>query len=389
MVISVAVLATSMLSQQLFTERQKLITDKSNLIAQQHELSNQLASVSAQLAIAASEAAALKAEDQFVKNKLLEEEINNIQNRFSETVKAFEVILDLRGDGAKTHSLEDGFSQILSLLGKRKYEEATTSLQKLTKDIAVIQSQLATASAAIPANLPTSNTAPTSGSTKQVVNTDAGQFVVDLVAGDLNSTRVQVETASEGSCGDNCPVVSLGDFVARSGGYAGINGPYFCPASYPSCHGKTNSFDTLLMNKNKVYFNSDNNVYSTVPAFVFSGNQGRIMKSAEVGHDTGVDAVIASQPALIWGGEVAFGGDGDPKTGSRGNRSFIAVKDTTVYIGVVRSATVAEVARVMKALGMQHALNLDSGGSTALMVNGKYLAGPGRQTPFGIVLVRK
>jgi len=32
---------------------------------------------------------------------------------------------------------------------------------------------------------------------------------------------------------------------------------------------------------------------------------------------------------------------------------------------------------------------LDSGGSTAFLVNGKYVAGPGRQTPFGIVLVKK
>lgn len=384
-----AVVATSILSQQLFTERQRLFTEKSALTASQQQLEVQLSSVSAQLAVAASEAAALKADDQFVKNKVLEEEIANIQTSYGQAVKAYEDVLDLRGDGAKTQALEDGFSKVLSLLGKRNYGEASTSLQKLAKDISLLQSQLATASAVIPTNVPVSNTAPSSGSSKQTVNTDAGQFVVDLVAGDLNSTRVQVETASEGTCGDNCPVASLSDFVSRSGGYAGINGPYFCPASYPSCAGKTNSFDTLIMNKHKVFFNSDNNVYSTVPAFVFSGNQGRLMKSAEVSRDGGVDAVIAAQPALVWGGEVVFGGDGDPKKGSRGNRSFIAVKDSTVYIGVVRNATVAETARVLKALGMLHALNLDSGGSTALMVNGKYLAGPGRQTPFGIVLVRK
>jgi exopolysaccharide biosynthesis protein len=277
----------------------------------------------------------------------------------------------------------------LTQLGKQQFASASATLTELNKAVALERSKLAEAQAPIPSNVPVSNTAPGSGSSKQTVSTDAGQFVVDLVAGDLNSTRVQVETASESSCGDNCPVSSLADFVGKSGGYAGINGPYFCPASYPSCAGKTNSFDTLLMNKHKVFFNSDNNVYSTVPALVFSGSGARIMKSAEVGRDGGVDAVIASQPALVWGGEVAFGGDGDPKKGSRGNRSFIAVKDSTVYIGVVRSATVAETARVMKALGMQHALNLDSGGSTALMVNGKYLAGPGRQTPFGIVLVRK
>ena len=214
--------------------------------------------------------------------------------------------------------------------------------------------------------------------------------MVDVIAADLNSTRVVVETASGGDCGTDCPVASLGDYVGRAGGFAGINGPYFCPAEYPSCAGKTNSFDTLLMNKNKVYFNSDNNIYSNVPAVIFSGSSARFVgASQEWGRDTGVDSVIAAQPMLLSGGTVRFGGDGDPKKGSRGSRSFIGSKGSTVYIGVVRSATVAEVAHVLKAMGLENALNLDSGGSTALMSGGKYIAGPGRNTPFGIVLVRK
>lgn len=144
------------------------------------------------------------------------------------------------------------------------------------------------------------------------------------------------------------------------------------------------------MNKGKTYFNSENNVYSTVPAVIFSGNSARFVgASQEWGRDTGVDAVIASQPLLLMNGQIRFGGDGDPKKGSRGSRSFIGAKGSTVYIGVVRGATVAEVAHVLKAMGLDHALNLDSGGSTALMNGGRYLAGPGRNTPFGIVLVRK
>src|SRR5690606_37956406 len=97
-----------------------------------------------------------------------------------------------------------------------------------------------------------------------------------------------------------------------------------------------------------------NNVYSTVPAVIFSGSSARFVgASQEWGRDTGVDAVIAAQPMLISNGEVRFGGDGDPKKGSRGSRSFIGVTGSTVYIGVVRSATVAEVAHVLKAMGIQ------------------------------------
>ena len=143
------------------------------------------------------------------------------------------------------------------------------------------------------------------------------------------------------------------------------------------------------MNKDKTYFNSDNNVYSTVPAVIFSGNSaGFVTQSLQWGRDIGVDAVIASQPLLVLNNEIVFFGDGEAKRASRGSRSFIGATRNTVYIGVVRTATVAEVAKVVKTLGITNALNLDSGGSTALW-NGRYLAGPGRATPFGILLTRK
>ncbi|MEK7622831.1 MAG: phosphodiester glycosidase family protein [Patescibacteria group bacterium] len=239
----------------------------------------------------------------------------------------------------------------------------------------------------LPAPALTSNTPPGSGFSRQSVTTDIGSFTVSLVAADLNSTRVIVDTASDGDCANDCPVLSLGAYVSRSGAFAGINGSYFCPASYPSCAGKTNSFDTLLMNKNKVYFNSTNNVYSTVPAVVFSGTSPNFVgQSLSIGRDTSPDSIIANYPLLVSGGQVVFGGNDDPKQGSRGNRSFIANKGSTIYIGVVHGVTMAESARVMAALGMDNALNLDSGGSTALW-SGGYRVGPGRDIPNAILFV--
>ncbi len=352
------------------------------------QLQDELTQLQTNIASTEAELQQVLAEDQRVRNDELEKEIADIQKTYKETVKMYDQLLDVKEATTKTQELDATFAKILTLLGNRNYASASASLTTLRTDIQKKQAELATLTATITA--PVNNSAPSSGSSRQTVESDAGAFVVDLIAADLNSTRVLAVTASDGNCGDNCPVSSLADFVGKGGGYAGINGPYFCPAEYPSCAGKTNSFDTLLMNNKKTYFNSDNNVYSTVPAVIFSGNSARFVgQSLEWGRDTGVDSVIASQPLLLSNGEVRFGGDGDPKKGSRGSRSFIGTKGNTVYIGVVRNATVAEVARVLKALGLDHALNLDSGGSTALMLNGKYLAGPGRNTPFGIVLARK
>lgn len=241
----------------------------------------------------------------------------------------------------------------------------------------------------IPANVPENNTAPSSGYAKQSVKTDIGTFLVDIISADLGSTRVIVDSASDSDCSNDCPVLSLSDYVSRNGAFAGVNGSYFCPADYPSCADKKNSYDTLIMNKNKKYINSDNNVYSKVPAVIFlEGSVRFVGQSLEWGRDTSVNGVLANYPLLLSGGNIAFGGGSDPKQGSKGSRSFVGTKGSTIYIGVVHNATVAEVAHVLKALGIDYALNLDSGGSTALW-SGSYKVGPGRNIPSAILFVHK
>lgn len=245
-------------------------------------------------------------------------------------------------------------------------------------------------STAVPANNPTAvpvvnNAPPGSGYSRQSVQTDAGIFTVSLVAANTGSTTVIVDTASTSDCSSNCPALSLADYVTRNGGWAGINGTYFCPRDYPSCAGKENSFDLLVMNKDKYYFNSANNVYSNNPVVIFGAGYVRFVTAgSQWGRDTGVNGVLMNYPLLVFNSNVVFGGDDDPKKGSKGARSFVANKGSMVYIGVVHSATVAEAARAMKALGMDNALNLDNGGSTALY-HGGYKVGPGRAIPNAII----
>jgi hypothetical protein len=184
-------------------------------------------------------------------------------------------------------------------------------------------------------------------------------------------------------------VLPLSDYISRSGAFAGINGSYFCPADYPSCAGKTNSFDLLVMNKNKVYFNSSNNVYSTNPAVIFSGNSARFVGQAlEWGRDTGVDSVLSNYPLLVSGGNIAYTSGGDAKFAPKGTRTFVATKGSMVFIGAILNASMADSAKVLKTMGMENALNLDQGGSTALW-SGGYKLGPGRNIPNALLFVRK
>lgn len=352
------------------------------------DLETHLASTSAALTTASKELVALMSEDQYQINQALEATISAIEDTYQLAVRSYENLLKLKDVSKKTDDYDESFAEALKILSERDYIKAEDELKKLNQSITLTRQEIAS-QFVIPENVPVSNSPPGSGYSRQQVQTDVGTFMVSIITADLNSTRVIVDTASGSDCSNDCPVLSLGDYVGRNGAFAGVNGSYFCPASYPSCTGKTNSFDTLLMNKDKKYFNSGNNVYSTVPAVIFSGNSARFVgRSLEWGRDTGVDAVLANHPLLVSGGNVVFGGDGDPKKGSRAGRSFVGASGGTAYIGVVHSATVAESARVLQKMGIQSALNLDSGGSTALWSSG-YKVGPGRNLPNVLLFVRK
>ncbi|CAN5164830.1 hypothetical protein BH09PAT2_BH09PAT2_10840 [soil metagenome] len=334
----------------------------------------------------------LQTDDQYLKNKKINEEMTNIEKTYAAASKSYEELIKLR-TLTKTGPLDEQYAKIIFYLSEKKFTSGSALLVDLNNKIKTERTKAEAAAASsviIPENVKTSTSAPGAGYARQYVKNDYGTYMVDIVAADLSTKKIIVDTASDGTCGNDCPVMSLGAYAGRSGAIAGINGPYFCPASYPACGGKTNSFDTLLMNKNKTYFNSDNNVYSTVPAVIFQSGSARFVgHSLEWGRDTGPDSVIASQPFLISSGNVVFGGDSEIKRAGKGSRSFIGSTGGTGYIGVVYNANVAEVAQVLKTLGIQNALNLDSGGSTALWSGGKYIVGPGRDLPFGILIVNR
>ncbi len=332
----------------------------------------------------------LKNEDQYKKNKDLQAEIAKIKASYKKAVSSYEGLLLFRDSTSnKNKQFDSLFASALTYLSKENYASAEADLANLDKKIADEKTKLASVNTTIAANVVEASVPPSSGYQRQKVKVGDTYFLVDVVSADLSSTKVIVDTASEGTCTNNCPVLSLADYVSRSGAFAGVNGAYFCPAEYPSCVGKTNSFDTLLMNKNKVYFNSDNNVYSEVPAAIFTSSWSRfVTKSLEWGRDTSVDAVIAMRPLLVLNGQVAFNGDGDAKHNVRSNRGFIGGNGTKVYIGVVHGVTAAESAKVLQAMGLNGALNLDSGGSTAFW-SGGYKVGPGRNIPNAVLFVKR
>lgn len=348
----------------------------------EEELKSKLTSISKELDD-------LKNQDQVKRNDQLSKEVKQINETYKKSATVYESILDLKANGKKYDELDKLYAASIKFLSEKNYASASAYLSEIEKKIAAEKTTVATNFKA-PANLPVSNTPPSSGSfNRQSVQTSQGTFMVDIISADLNNNKVIIDTASDSDCKDNCPVMSLSEYVSRSSAWAGINGSFFCPSTYPTCVGKTNSFDTLIMNKNKNYFNSGNNVYSTIPAAIFrSGGARFVSQTLQWGRDTSVDAVIANYPLYTQGGQNVFSGSADAKITSKSPRTFIGATGSTAYIGIVYNASASEAAEVLKTLGIQDSLGMDQGGSTALW-HGGYKAGPGRAIPNAVLFVRR
>ncbi len=323
----------------------------------------------------------LKQDDQIAINKSLSQEIDNIQKTYAEGAKLFEDRSDLVMMVGQVATVDIELAKFLKLLSDKKWSEAETQAKKVRFEIEKII-VASTPKVTVPSAVE-NNTLPGSGYSRQSVVTSRGTFVVSMVS--APGARVVIETSTDSDCSDNCPTKSLAEHIASSGGFAGINGAYFCPPDYPSCQGKVNSFDTLAVNgRTKAVLNRANNVYSTVPIMSAYGNQLTFYdQTVQWGIDTGSTGALANYPRLLRDGSVAT-----TQENGKGVRGFVGKKDSTVVIGHVYAASFADTAEVLKTLGLQNAMNLDGGGSTALWYEGSYRAGPGRSLPTAIVLVR-
>src|SRR5690606_11523478 len=102
-----------------------------------------------------------------------------------------------------------------------------------------------------------------------------------------------------------------------------------------------------------------------------------------------VVAAVSNYPALMEGGSVV--GDAEPllddgQRNIKGTRAGIGTNDSRIFLIVARSATVPDLASIFAAVGARDALNLDGGGSTALLYGGAYKTGPGRLLSNAILL---
>ncbi|KKS07704.1 hypothetical protein A3K01_01440 [candidate division WWE3 bacterium RIFOXYD1_FULL_43_17] len=230
-----------------------------------------------------------------------------------------------------------------------------------------------------------------SGYSYQTVQTERGTFGAFVIKLALNEIKVKTVSAASGTCTNDCDTKSLADYVKDSGGFAGMNGSYFCPPDYSTCGGKVNSSDFALYDSNEgKWEHKDALSWNETGLMTFNGSDPSFYRETSDYGGGGVTAGISNYPSLVKDGDIVV--DEDELTSYqkdvKGPRGVIGVGGSNIYLAIVSNATVVDAAYVIRSLGAKHALNLDGGGSSAMYINGKYVVGPGRSLPNAIILTK-
>lgn len=255
----------------------------------------------------------------------------------------------------------------------------------------------------IPTLTPTSTPVPLSTSTPRpptlppvasrsgsvTVSTPKGNFSATVLSIDLTTAKMLTDTADDSDCSANCATLSLKDFVTRNSGFAGVNGTYFCPAAYPDCSAKKDSFDFPVYNSRlHKWLQADKLGWSERRAIIYVDGSGAHYLNSSAGFSGGLTAGIVNYPGLVDGGQVQIDDNQSglsDKQRAVGTKVGIGTKNpNNLLVVVAQNVNMQQFAYVFQSLGAVGALNLDTGGSTALY-NGGYIYGPGRNLPNAVI----
>jgi hypothetical protein len=235
------------------------------------------------------------------------------------------------------------------------------------------------------------------------VITAAGAFDTHIITLDRKRYRMKTLVAAAADCTDQCAAKPLSDYAKQLSAGIAIHGSYFCPPDYADCAGKTYSFLWPIFDSaNRQMRNSDNIKFHEAPIIAAYGD-GRLayyrranayasLAAFEAAYASPIEAAMANYPGLVENGSVIVETEPRLEEGQRtvkGTRGAIGFNQDKIFLVVAKSATVIDLAGIMLSLGAADALNLDGGGSAAVLFGGVYKIGPGRLLPNAIVFTKQ
>lgn len=232
------------------------------------------------------------------------------------------------------------------------------------------------------------------------VATSSGSFATEVVKLRRDRFKMLTVAAETADCANGCAAKPLLAYAQERGAAIGIHGTYFCPPDYADCATKVNTFLWPFFDSpSRVMRNASSLPVHEGPmlAQTSDGNYrffhrtkdfGSSVAAFENANATTLDAAVSNYPSLVENGALVVENESRLDDGMRtvkGTRGGIGVDGRFAYLVIAKSATVVDLGRVFQAIGATDALNLDGGGSAALLFDGKYVTGPGRQLPNAIV----
>lgn len=234
------------------------------------------------------------------------------------------------------------------------------------------------------------------------VKTGRGTFIAKLVKYNRKGKfRFVMDTATSNNCltPNKCPLLPFQKYVSKRKAIGGLNGTYFNHTVYG--YAIYNYFSRKVVNSDRAVLEAGpmvgidtlNNLfyYPHTRAAVYGGSVKEKIESDSktIGGSGKIQAVIVSPIALVEKGKIAKYGANGIDLNSKLTRTGIGWDKKYFYTFVVYRASIADIASVGVHLGLDYAMGLDGGGSTALYANGKYLIGPGRSIPNAFLVLKK
>lgn len=235
------------------------------------------------------------------------------------------------------------------------------------------------------------------------ITTARGTFTTNQIILDRRNKNWQImtDTGDSTDCPGDCTTLSVRDFARRRNAIAGFQGTYFCDDGV-NCLGGLNSYvfpvfnswTRTMINQSQVKHTVDPMVLfdpKNTPLYLPVGSSFDTLLEFEARYAMTVQAAISNGPALVEAGQNVLQNSAmdTSQRNIKATRAMLGWKGYFIYLLTVRSATLPDAAAVATAMGLDYALNLDGGGSTALYNDGAHIAGPGRTVPNAILILQR